>query len=130
METLTAVERDVLIASADSALDLERLYLRLQQLGRSTPLAETADAVRALVSKGLLVPVENGTAVAEDASFVWKDRFQATEEARETVGGSDIKPKGRLYRGIWKDLATDVSFEDFQEARREMSKNFPREFPK
>jgi hypothetical protein len=31
--------------------------------------------------------------------------------------------------GIWSDLKIDLSEEDMKEARREMWKNFPREFP-
>ena len=132
MENLTPVERDVLCAASDVVRDLEQIYLRLKSSARSIPLSETADAVRALVSKGLLVAVANGRGhtLSEDASFVWKDRFEPTEQGRETIVGSVSKTKGRVYRGVFKDLATDVSFEDFQEARREISKNFPREFPK
>lgn len=31
--------------------------------------------------------------------------------------------------GILKDFAFDLSLEEFQELRREMTRNFPREFP-
>ena len=31
--------------------------------------------------------------------------------------------------GIWSDLKIDLSEEDMKEARREMWKNFPRDFP-
>ena len=134
METLTAVERDVLIASADAALDLERIYLRLKHLGHSTPLSETADAVRALVSKGLLVPVENGHAIAEDSSFVWKDRFEPTEQGREirsddARNDDSISKRASLF-GIWKDYGITLKAEDLAEVRREMWGNFPRDSPK
>lgn len=44
------------------------------------------------------------------------------------VVGVDKKPKPSL-RGIWADLQLDVSEQEIKEARREMWKNFPRDFP-
>jgi hypothetical protein len=38
------------------------------------------------------------------------------------------KPKPSLA-GIWADLDIDLSEEDIREVRREMWKNFPRDFP-
>ena len=133
-ENLTLVEREVLCAAADVACDLEQIYLRLKSSAHPIPLAETADAVRALVSKGLLVPVANGPTPAEDASFVWKDRFEPTEQGRE--GSSEQVPEAASISnrpslfGIWKDQGIKLKAEDLAEARREMWENFPRDFPK
>jgi hypothetical protein len=39
------------------------------------------------------------------------------------------KRQQKDLEGLWKELCDDISFEEFQEYRRQMWANFPREFP-
>jgi len=48
-------------------------------------------------------------------------------ELRAQITGPK-KPR-RSAAGLWADLKIDLSEEDIKEARREMWKNFPRDFP-
>jgi hypothetical protein len=52
-------------------------------------------------------------------------------EVLKFIESLEPKPDGprRDPRGIFAGESFDLSLEDFKEARREMWKNFPREFP-
>ena len=140
MESLTPTEWEVLNATADDPENLEQIFRMVRDSSPSIPLSEVADAVLTLVEKGLLAArgEEGGQPMllTTDLGYVWRAWFAMTPRGRETwvahapgKSSATAIPSGRIYFGAWKDIAVDIPLEDFQEARHEMSRNFPREFP-
>jgi hypothetical protein len=66
-------------------------------------------------------------AIREIAPDKEKDILDRAEQITTQPQGRK-KPLPSLD-GIWADLKIDLSEEDLREARREMWKNFPRDFP-
>jgi len=127
MAPLTETELAVLGVTASEARDLETIYEQLHVPPRPIPLAEAADAVRALVEKGLLSPRSaEGEATPDDLSSVWKARFEPTPLAREVLpeGPPPGWPPGRVYPGMFKGLIPNLPFEVFKENRREMAPKY------
>ena len=62
--------------------------------------------------------------VAPDKAREILDRAEQIEGVRNGTR----RPKPNLH-GVWADLDIDLSEEDIKEVRREMWKNFPRDFP-
>jgi hypothetical protein len=135
MDTLTPIERAILGTTAYGPENLEVIYQRLHASPAAVPLSETADAVLALVEKGLLVPQSAGDEpLPDDPRRVWKARFEPTSQGLHLIEDDRPKPppnwpEGRVYAGMFKGLIPDISAEELDEARREMWGNFPRDFP-
>jgi hypothetical protein len=148
MESLTSTELAVLDQVASGPKDLEGLFQNLSRSPLDQHLSEVADAVKALVEKGLLMSVDAAMAARlhdrgkedrqfqanVDASYVWKARFMPTplgEEIRSTGINREAAPGSRLRRGCWKDPEVeDITSEEIAEARREMWGSFPRDIPR
>jgi len=139
MKNLNRTEWEVLNAAADDAENLEQIFRMLHHASPSMLLSEVADAVKILVEEGFLeARGENGQPLPSpsDLDYVWRAWFTMTPRGKEAwrshaPGGpsTGAVPPGRLSFGAWRDIAVDIPLEDFQRARHEMSKDFPREFP-
>ena len=135
MATLTPVEKRVLDTTAHGPENLEGIYRRLHASPSPVPLADTVEAVRSLLEKGLLRPEsESEPAPPDEAGVVWKARLATTFEGRDVSTSEPAEtsawPKGvRAYAGMFKGLIPDFTAEEINQARREMWGNFPREFP-
>jgi hypothetical protein len=141
MESISQTEWEILDATADDVENLEQIFRIISRQSSTTTLTEVADAVHALVQKGLLVARmdENGYPLSalDDLSYVWRAWFAMTPPGREvwsscapSQASVPTIPPGRIYFGAWKDLGvSDISAEEIAEARREMWGNFPRDFP-
>ena len=134
MEPMNQTEWEILNATADAMGNLEQIEDRLRSESRIVPLPQVADAIHALVERGLLAPRwdEGGqpSRPAGDLGYVRRAWFVMTPRGREAWASSaPTTPPGRLHFGVWNDLAVDIPLEEFQAVRREMSKDVPREFP-
>ena len=140
MESLNPTEWEALNATAEDPENLEQIVRMLRDSSPSITLSEVADAVHSLVEKGLLaVRGEEGgqpLPLTSDLGYVWRAWFAMTPRGREAwvahapgKSSASTIPSGRISFGAWKDIAVDIPLEDFQEARHEMTRNFPREFP-
>jgi hypothetical protein len=132
-EPLTTTEWAILKAAVNDGETLEQIYQQLQNIPRPVPLAETADAIRTLVARGLLAARMGGVDPPafdlDDLSCIWKASFAVTPEGKETLASSiPATPLRQSLFGAWKDHQIDLTLEDLAEVRREMWKDFPREF--
>lgn len=124
METLTPIEWKVLEVTAAGPENLEQIYEHLH-----VPLADTADAIQSLVSKGLLESKGGDpprVSEPDDPSRYWRSRFVPTSHGKEVLVASEGRPpaKRRSLLGIYAGRIPDVPFEVFKENRREMSRKY------
>lgn len=127
METLTPIEWRVLEVTAGTPGDLEHLYQRLH-----VPLADAANAVRSLVTKGILSTRSEVPPPADDVDRLLRSEFEPTTKGREALtaarpGPPPGWPEGRVYPGMFAGMMPDIPFEVFKENRREMSRKYAEE---
>ena len=132
MTSLTPIEWQVLELTAREPENLEQIHEHLHRPPWTTRLADAADALRALVEKGMLSPRHDEAPPPEDLSRVWKATFEPTPQGREVLsqvrpGPPPGWPKGRVYLGMFEGLIPDIPFEVFKENRREMSPKYSEE---
>jgi hypothetical protein len=139
MESLTAIEWDVLNATADDPENLEQIYQSIRRHAASPVLlADVADAIRTLLDGGLLVARDEQGRQVDDVSDsmpLWREWFSMSDRGREVWATSSParRPEPAARRslfGVWKDLGIHLTLDDVSEARREMWEGFPRDFPK
>ncbi len=128
MQTLTPIEWKVLRLTAVEPENLEQIYDQLRNPPWKTPLAETADAVRSLVEKGILSPRAEDAEQLDDVSRIWKATFEPTAEGKQAISEETLEnPTRKSYFGVFQDRGIHVTREDIDESRREMWKNPPKD---
>ena len=133
MQTLTAIEWQVLRLTAVEPENLEQIHDQLRNLPGKAPLADAADAVRSLVEKGVLSPKPAENEQVDEVSRIWRAKFEPTTEGREALtesrpGPPPGWPEGRIYPGMFAGMIPEISDEEIREARREMWGDFPKDY--